>query len=167
MFTPPTDQPPSSFEVRQSGDGRPVDPNESEISEYLTPTRMANESSNWSRSSPPGSVGGGDDSVSLNNESSDRSALDEDTTMNEDEFVSFHSPSIMERFAPQGLSDHELDCKFPLPSLAASNTTGTGKEGLVKWKGVVLTPDEEYAEEAHLGLVRSCGCNCSSRFPLK
>ena len=68
----------------------------------------------------------------------------------DDEFVSFQSNSTMERCAPQGLSDHDLSNRFPLCDNSGANR---GKDGLVKWKGIVLTPDEEYAEEAHLGLV--------------
>ena len=162
MFTPPTEQPPSSFEeVRQSGDGSPapgVDPNESEISEYHTPTKALNSTGDSSVHSDwaPGSLcenvdevdgagdDDGDDPFSQLNDS-------HDTTMNDD-FVSFHeSPSMMERCAPQGLSDHELNGKFSLPLNSTANDNG--KEGLFKWKGVILTPDEELREEANLGLV--------------
>lgn len=54
----------------------------------------------------------------------------------------------------QGLSDRDLSLKFP-STTSTSTSVANGKEGLVKWKGIVLTPDDEFAEEAHLGLVRS------------
>jgi hypothetical protein len=69
----------------------------------------------------------------------------------DEEFVSFQSNSTMERYAPQGLSDHDLSNRF---SLCDNSGANRGKDGLVKWKGIVLTPDEEYVEEAHLGLVK-------------
>lgn len=124
MFTPPNDHPPSSFadphtELRQEGDGQLADQGQLEVSEYQTPMMRRND----------GSEG-------------------EEEEDEDEEFVSFRSDVTMERCAPQGLSDRDLDAqRFQLAG-------HSGKDGLVKWKGVVLTPDEEYAEEAHLGLVR-------------
>lgn len=150
MFTPPNDHPPSGFEERQAGDGQPEPPvvdQELEISEYLTPNRMGDSiREDCPRKSFSGSFCiRGEDVV-------DHSALGNtlEETMDE-EFVSFQSNSTMERYAPQGLSDHDLSNRF---SLCDNSGTNRGKDGLVKWKGIVLTPDEEYVEEAHLGLVK-------------
>lgn len=150
MFTPPHDHPPSGFEERQAGDGQPeppvVDQVELEISEYLTPNRMADSIlDDCSRKSFSGSFCLREDSMA--DQPPVGSILEE--TMDE-EFVSFQSNSTMERYAPQGLSDHDLGNRFMLPDSSGANR---GKDGLVKWKGIVLTPDEDYAEEAHLGLV--------------
>lgn len=150
MFTPPNDHPPSGFEERQAGDGQPeppvVDQEELEISEYLTPNRLADSiRDDCSRKSFSASFRLQEDTVER---SVIGSGLEE--TMDE-EFVSFQSNSTMERYAPQGLSDHDLSSRFPLCDNSGANR---GKDGLVKWKGIVLTPDEEYAEEAHLGLVK-------------
>ncbi|XP_057375052.1 uncharacterized protein LOC130696005 [Daphnia carinata] len=156
MFTPPNDHPPSGFEERQAGDGQPeppvLDQVELEISEYLTPNRMADSIlDNCSRKSFSGSFCIRDDSVT--DHPAMGSVLEE--TMDE-EFVSFQSNSTMERYAPQGLSDHDLSNRFPLCDNSGANR---GKDGLVKWKGIVLTPDEEYAEEAHLGLIQTIELN--------
>lgn len=152
MFTPPNDHPPSGFdEERQEGDGQPepplVDQVELEISEYLTPNRMTESilDHDSSRKSFSGSFCIRQDSMT---EYPAMTSVLEETM--DDEFVSFQSNSTMERFAPQGLSDHDLSHRFPLGDNSGANR---GKDGLVKWKGIVLTPDEEYAEEAHLGLV--------------
>jgi len=75
----------------------------------------------------------------------------------DDEFVSFHSSTTtLERYAPQGISDRDLNDRF-----SVSSTTGDvrGKEGLVKWKGIVLTPDEDYEQDAHLGLIQTIELN--------
>lgn len=151
MFTPPTDDPPSLFEVRQSGDGQPEpstgDQGELEISEYLTPSKSDSVLDDGSRRSFTGSFCIRDESDSIvNHQQLLECGLEE--TMDE-EFVSFHSSSTMERFAPQGLSDRDLNFPLGCDNSAANH----GKDGLVKWKGIVLTPDEEYAEEAHQGLV--------------
>lgn len=155
MFTPPNDHPPSGFEERQAGDGQPeppvVDQEELEISEYLTPNRLADSiRDDCSRKSFSASFRLQEDTVER---SVIGSGLEE--TMDE-EFVSFQSNSTMERYAPQGLSDHDLSSRFPLCDNSGANR---GKNGLVKWKGIVLTPDEEYAEEAHLGLIQTIELN--------
>jgi hypothetical protein len=160
MFTPPNDQPPTSFEdVRQSGDGRPEpasEPNELEISEYLTPHKSNTSCSildDWSCKSLLGSHCYAEED-SNNNPSVEDTTLED--TMDDEEFVSFNSTSTLERYAPQGLSDRDLNDRFPLPNHIGSTN---GKEGLVKWKGVVLTPDEEFTEEAHLGLIQTIELN--------
>jgi len=156
MFTPPNDEPPSLFEIRQSGDGQPEpstgDQGELEISEYLTPSKMTDSIlDNGSRKSFSGSFCIREDSESFSHHQPLSLECGLEDTMDED-FVSFHSSSTLERFAPQGLSDRDLNL-FPLGSQSDTSSTNHGKGGLVKWKGVVLTPDEEYAEEAHQGLV--------------
>lgn len=152
MFTPPNGHPPSSFEERQSGDGQPETPaghqGELDITEYHTPSKMADSIlEDEAKKSFTESFRLRDDVVSK-----DHSTMDypSDDTMDDEEFVSFHSSSTLERFAPQGLSDRDLSSRLPPPTNGGSTNPGNG---LVKWKGVVLTPDEEYAEEAHLGLV--------------
>ena len=166
MFTPPTERPPTSFvEERQSGDGRPAPVDAADAAESLLPHADA------------------DHLTPLDDDDDGGDVDDADATMTDGEFVSFHSPSIMERYAPQvdpfggnffvkkkqkktlestsnslrstqGLSDRDLSLKFP-STTSTSTSVANGKEGLVKWKGIVLTPDDEFAEEAHLGLVRS------------
>ena len=157
MFsTPPNGQPPSSFEERQSGDGQPETPvahqGELDITEYHTPSRMADSILDEdSRKSFTGSFRICDDPLLL---PKDHSTMDFplDDTMDE-EFVSFHSSSTLERYAPAGLSDRDLNSRMPLPDNGSTPNQGNNVTNLSKWKGIVLTPDEEYAEEAHLGLV--------------
>ena len=152
MFTPPHDHPPSLFDedIRQSGDGRPEPPdsfqNELQLnnaSEYETPNNsnnnslLLNNSRNWNNAN------------NISMMMANAPCAMEDTM--DDEFVSFHSPSTaLERYAPLGLSDRDLDDRF---SFSGNGASVNGKEGLVKWKGIVLTPDDEFVEEAHLGLV--------------
>jgi len=79
--------------------------------------------------------------------------------MTDDEFVSFHSSSTtLERCAPQGISDRDLDERFSV-SLSGANSSIRGKEGLVKWKGIVLTPDEDYVQDVHSGLIETIELN--------
>ena len=161
MFTPPHDHPPSGFEeIRQSGDGRPepVDANELDISEYLTPNNKKNSSTNslldeWSRHSLGGSHCNTSQKDNDDDDVGEECANESLEDIMDDEFVSFHSSTTtLERYAPQGISDRDLNDRF-----SVSSATGDvrGKEGLVKWKGIVLTPDEEYEQDAHLGLVSS------------
>jgi len=147
MFTPPHDHPPSGFEeIRQSGDGRPepVDASELDISEYLTPSNKK-----MTTRSQDDVVDAGADVAGVGDDESLEDIMD-------DEFVSFHSSTTtLERYAPQGISDRDLNDRF---SSVQSSTAGDvrGKEGLVKWKGIVLTPDEE---DAHLGLIETIELN--------
>lgn len=156
MFTPPNGQPPSSFEERESGDGQP-EPSvghqgELDITQYHTPTRLADSTlEEGSGKSFSGSFCVIETSPSLPTNQSTLDCPLEDT-MDED-FVSFHSSSTLERYAPQGVSDRDLSSRFPLSDMDGGNGAKSAKGGLAKWKGVVLTPDEDYAEEAHLGLV--------------
>lgn len=181
MFTPPAEQPPTGFGdddvegadggVRQSGDGGYDD---SAISEYDTPMRLADtppmlvgmapRRCHWPDTSltsltptnqTPPPMPSARIACSDDDDDDDRDAGDDD-----DHFQSFHSPPILHRHAPLGLSNQDLARAEATAvttddddDAGAGSDGAAGMEGLVKWKGVVLTPDEEFAHEAQLGLV--------------
>lgn len=79
---------------------------------------------------------------------------DEDRVSNDSAdfgFMSFNCSPKADDYDLQELSDQEVDYSHRPDIMESSNTLG--KDSLVKWKGIVLSPDEEYENESRLGVV--------------
>lgn len=150
MFSPRNLTTPTSNQSTHEDDGTPYHSVEEVSSHYDTPELRSPELPALSKSA--------EDLPRLFQSQVD--AVDEQERNNEDRvsngsadfgFMSFDCSPKVDDFDLQDLSDREDDYIHRPDIMETSNTLG--KDSLVKWKGIVLSPDEEYDNESRLGVV--------------